>query len=145
RKIIEVVVSELQARYQDRYERIFDENRAFMRFLRAHDAPTPAMLSVAAELTLGRRILERLSELAFGQPTFAVGETGRRGLAAESARLGMSLELPVLPALLGSRVLEAVEGLSAGRLGARAAAAAIAAYLDLARDLRVRVDQWRAQ
>jgi alpha-amylase/alpha-mannosidase (GH57 family) len=144
RKVLKVLLQDVLLRYQERYDRIFDENRALLRFLARHEIPAPPALRVAAELTLGHRIVDGVAGLSAGESFLQLRESLRE-LAAEARTLGLKLQLAEARPILGARVLEAVEALRAHRASALEVAAAVAGFLDVARELAVEPPLWPAQ
>jgi alpha-amylase/alpha-mannosidase (GH57 family) len=144
-RIVGILLDDLLARWRDRWERLFDQNRGFLRFLSAQQMPAPGLLRVAAEQAMSSRMGERIRELTWGAMTWSALRQELRLLHDDANRLGISLDLTTARQVLEARIVEAVERLASGKLGAREAAQAIGGYLDVARELAVRVEVWQAQ
>ncbi len=67
RKIAEFLLESTLPRYLEIYERIYEENREHLHFLRSINAPTPPPLKAAAEFALNSRISQAVTKLLIGE------------------------------------------------------------------------------
>ena len=144
-KITTVLLEELVGRWRLRWERMFDENRAFMRFLVRQGTPAPKLLLTAAELALTNRLAEHVRELDWDSPVWGQERQELRALVEEASQIGLSLDKSHTKSTLDARILVATELYAAGRRSARETAGAILGYLDVAKELEVELDLWQAQ
>jgi alpha-amylase/alpha-mannosidase (GH57 family) len=145
RKIVGVLLGEVIERYQDRYEIIFDENRALLRFLVGHDTPVPQVLRVAAELTLARRLAGQIETLEHDGALAAQQRREIADLATEARRLKLELPRDAWAAVFERRVEQAVAALSQPGCDPGDALQAVTTYVELARDLGLVIPVWQAQ
>jgi alpha-amylase/alpha-mannosidase (GH57 family) len=145
RKILHILLEESQEHYHERFERTYDENRALLRFLAAQEAPAPPALRVAAELTLSRRIATRARALRWDEPAWRELRHGLADLRQEAELQGLTLDLGETKTVLEERLEGVVGAFAAGDIGVREAAAAVMAYLDVARELGLGLVVWPAQ
>lgn len=67
RRIAEFLLESTLSRYTDIYERIYEENRKLLHFLRSINAPIPSTLKIATEFALNSRISHAVIKLLAGE------------------------------------------------------------------------------
>jgi alpha-amylase/alpha-mannosidase (GH57 family) len=144
RRVAAALLEGTLRRYEQHYREIFDDNRRLMEFLREIDSPIPRPLRVAAEVTLGARLLELLERARERETPLDHAEAELAGVVELAGRLGARLRLGPLRRGVEALVIERLRALAAGEAPAVQAAEA-SEILALAERLRLRLDLWEAQ
>jgi len=139
RRVLGQVIQAMQDKHEETYQRIWEESRKLMRYLRQAEAPIPEVFRLTAKHVIEKAIIGDL------QRTLEMGGIPERAfeLADEARALGLILDLtPVRFAMRGATA-RALQNLSAAPTAERVAAT-IALIIGLQR-LGVRFGLWRTQ
>jgi hypothetical protein len=143
RRVTGLLLDETLQRYRNDYSRIFEENRALLRFLAERDTPCPAPLKVAAEFALSAQIEDLVIRSHYGTADLGTIQSELKTLRDEAKLLGAMLDLSEVSQVLHRRILLQVQLL--WPKPQKEAAWACLYYLDLIQDLGLSLQLWEAQ